>query len=362
MLHLVIQQFWWPSLKKDIETYVASCPVCASAKRPPGKLPGLLQDVARPTAPWREISMDFIVDLPESTGQTVIWVVTDLFSKQAHFIPCSKIPSAKLLARLFIIHVYRLHGVPERVVSDRGVQFTSNFWREFLKLIGSTQGLSSAHHPQTNGACERTNGVLEQYLRCYINYQQDNWVDLLPFAEVAYNNSVHSSTGFTPFKVATGQDFVPIPELPHERPNVQSLDDWISQLQLNWPVAHKALDEVHQSHKKFADRKRAPQKSYQVGDKVFLSTKYLQTIQKSKKLGPKYVGPFPIEQIVNPVTVQLTLPKTLRRIHPVFHVSLLKPEHTCTLRLTQTDPPVPLLIEGEQHFEIKEILDSRKWR
>ncbi|XP_060539362.1 queuine tRNA-ribosyltransferase catalytic subunit 1 isoform X1 [Pantherophis guttatus] len=135
-VHLIKRQFWWPALKKDIEAYVASCPVCASAKRPPGKPPGLLQSVARPNAPWKEISMDLIVDVPESGGCTVIWAVTDLFSKQVHFIPCSKIPSAKTLAKLFIQHVYRLHGAPKGIISDRGVQFTSNFWKEFLGLIG----------------------------------------------------------------------------------------------------------------------------------------------------------------------------------------------------------------------------------
>lgn len=360
-LHLIKRQFWWPALKRDIENYVASCPVCASAKRPPGKTPGLLQNVARPTAPWKEISMDFIVDLPPSEGCTVIWVVTDLFSKQVHFIPCTKIPSAKSLATMFVRHIYRLHGAPTRIISDRGVQFTSLFWREFLTLIGSAQGLSSAHHPQTNGACERTNGVLEQYLRCYVNYQQDDWVGLLPFAEVAYNNSVHSSTGFTPFQVVSGQDFVPIPELSKIEPSCPTLAEWLERLRGTWAITRKALDEAHRAHKDQADKKRRPAPKYDVGDKVFLSTKYLHSTQKSKKLGPKYVGPFPITRLINSVTVELLLPKNLRRVHPVFHVSLLKPAVSSPFRsVSDSSPPVPILIDGEQHFEVKSILDSRK--
>lgn len=141
-------------MKKDIEHYVPSCPVCASVKRYPGKTPGLLQPVASPTTPWNEISMDFIVELPDSAGNTVIWVVTDLFSKQAHFVACPKIPSAQTLAKMFVQHIYQLHGAPECTISDRSVQFTSSFWQEFLKMLSTAQGLSSSHHPQTNGGCE----------------------------------------------------------------------------------------------------------------------------------------------------------------------------------------------------------------
>lgn len=173
--------------------------MCASAKGHTGKPPGLLQPVANPTAPWKKISMDFIIELPKSLGNTVIWVTTDLFSKQINFVACPKILSVRTLAKLFVQQIYCLHGDPERIISDRGVLFTSSFWQEFLKLVGSSQGLSSLHHLQTNGACEHTNGILEQYLRCYISYQQDNLADLLPFVEVVYNNSIHSSTRFAPF-------------------------------------------------------------------------------------------------------------------------------------------------------------------
>lgn len=111
--------------------------------------------------------MDFIVELPESLGNMVIWVIIDLFSNQMHFVPCQKTPSVHILVKLFVQHVYRLHRAPERIVSDRGVQFTAQFWQECLKLLWTTQGLSPSHHPETNGACEYVNGVLEQYLRLH---------------------------------------------------------------------------------------------------------------------------------------------------------------------------------------------------
>lgn len=219
MLHLTRRQFWWPKMWTDIETYLRQCPVCAMSKPKPGKPFGLLQSVANPCKPWEEIAMDFIVELPNSRGHTMIWTVIDLFSKQAHFIPCKGLPSAQHLACLFVHHIYQLHGVPKCIISDRGVQFTVKFWRNFLCYIGSAQGLSSAFHPSTNGAVEWTNTMVECYLRAYVSYQQDNWCELLPFAETAYNNSVHRSTGFTPFKIVTGKDFPAIPELDGRRPS-----------------------------------------------------------------------------------------------------------------------------------------------
>lgn len=186
----------------------------------------------------------------------MIWVVVDLFSKRAHFIPCTSIPTAKKLAKLFLQHVYRLHGAPKRIISDRGPQFTSKFWKQFTTLIGSTQALSSSFHPQTDGSTEILNSLLEQYLRCFTNHQQDNWSELLPFAEVAYNNTIHQSTGFTPYKVATGQDFLPFPELPTKQDTGFTPDQWITNLTQLWPQISSALQHAREQHKKFADRKR----------------------------------------------------------------------------------------------------------
>lgn len=169
-LQLTNHQFWWPRLKQDVEEYVHCCVTFTTMKKQPGKPPRLLQPVASPLRPWEEIAMDFTVDLLASQGKTVIWTVIDLFSKQAHFVACEGLPSTCKLAKMFIAHIYRLHGVLQRVISDRGVQFTARFWHRFLTMIGSTQGLSSAFHLATNVAAETTNVMIEQYLRCYIKH------------------------------------------------------------------------------------------------------------------------------------------------------------------------------------------------
>lgn len=117
-LHLTNRQFWWPQIKKGIEDYVRSCVTCTTMKKQQGKPPGFLQPVASPVKPWEEVAMDFIVDLPESQGNTVVWTIIDLFSKQAHFVACPGLPSARKLAKLFITHIYHPHGVTWRIVSN----------------------------------------------------------------------------------------------------------------------------------------------------------------------------------------------------------------------------------------------------
>lgn len=180
---------------------VRCCTICATTKPHPGQPFGLLQSVANPNMPWEEITMDFIVDLPSSNGNTVIWTIVDLFSKQAHFVPCPGLPSAWKLSKMFIQHIYRLHGVSCCIILDRGVQFTAKFCCHFLTLIGSSQGLSTAYHLNTNGTVEWVNTMVEWYIQCYVSYQQTDWADLLPFPEVAYSNMIHRSTGETPFKL-----------------------------------------------------------------------------------------------------------------------------------------------------------------
>ncbi|XP_039213407.1 uncharacterized protein LOC120314410 [Crotalus tigris] len=355
-LHHIRRQFWLPHLKPDVETYVKACHVCATAKPRVGKPMGLLQKVADPRQPWEEIAMDFIVELPSSRNYPVIWTVIDLFSKQAHFIPCKGLPSAQRLARMFVQHVYRLHSVPQRIISDRGVQFTAQFWRTFLTLIGSSQGLSSAYHPSTNGAAERANAMVERYLRSYVTFQQTDWADLLPFTEVAYNNTIHSSTGFAPFRVVNGVEFVPFPEWSDGTGNVYMPQAWMTRLTGLWGIIKDALQRAEATTKHQADKKRTEHPPFKVGDWVYLSTKYLRLPVPNKKLGPKYVGPFQVVKVINPVTVRLRLPPLLGKVHPVFHSSLLKLVQGPAVGAKGPGPVI-----GEE-YEVQEIIDSRMRR
>uniref|UniRef100_A0A2D4IPV6 Gypsy retrotransposon integrase-like protein 1 n=1 Tax=Micrurus lemniscatus lemniscatus TaxID=129467 RepID=A0A2D4IPV6_MICLE len=355
-LHLVKRQFWWPHMRAFIDKYVKGCKECAMSKYRIGKPIGPLQVVAEPTHPWQEIAMDFIVDLPQSQGHTVIWTVIDMFSKQAHFIPCKSLPSAKQLASLFIKHIYRLHGAPSRIISDRGVQFTAQFWRSFLAILGTSQGLSSAYHPCTNGAAERANALIERYLRSYTSLQQTKWIEFIPFAEYAYNNTVHSSTGYSPFFIVYGKEFKPLPDLTQDTPEHRlnpSVHEWSIAATGCWKDVKKALEQTSQRVKAQVDKKRMNTKPYQVGDKVLLSTKNIKIKFSHKKLEPRYIGPFTIKEVINPVTVKLDLPNWLGKIHPVFHINLLK-EYIAQEEEAITLPTIPT-----QYVDIDKILDVR---
>ena len=149
--------------------------------------------------------MDFITGLPKSkpsyseTRFNVIFVVVDRLTKMANYIPTRKDTNSEQVARLYFDNIFRLHALPDSIISDRGTQFTSVFPRTLCKLVGITLKLPTRFHPQTDGQTERVNAILEQYLRGYINYQSDNWCELLTIAEFAYNNTISATTGITLF-------------------------------------------------------------------------------------------------------------------------------------------------------------------
>jgi len=143
--------------------------------------------------------MDFITDLPTVRTKNSILVVVDRFTKMAHFTPCSKSITAEETVQLILDEIVKLHGLPEEIVSNRGLHFASKFWHRLFELLGVDIRLSSAFHLETDGQTERTNQTLEQYLRCTVNYKQDDWLDLLSQAKFAYNNIAHASTEISPF-------------------------------------------------------------------------------------------------------------------------------------------------------------------
>src|SRR5882724_7004656 len=148
--------------------------------------------------------MDFIEGLPLSDGHDTILVVVCRLTKMALFLPTFQHIDAEDLARIFLSQVFAKHGTPTDIVSNRGKHFISRFWRSLCQLLSIKANLSTAYHPETDSQTECVNQILEQYLRVYVNYQQDDWVNLLPLAEFAYNNTSHSVTMVTPFFMNKG--------------------------------------------------------------------------------------------------------------------------------------------------------------
>ncbi|KAE8206965.1 hypothetical protein CF327_g7448 [Tilletia walkeri] len=196
-LDLVRRDFFWPHMRKFIHNYVDTCDSCSRTKPQRHKPYGPLHSLHVPIPPWTDVAMDFVEALPNSFGFDAILVIVDRLTKMALFIPTYTTLTSPDLAKLYLQHVFSKHGLPDTIVSDRGSEFTSSFWRSLCKLLGIKQALSTAYHPQTDGQTERVNQSLEQYLRTFTNYQQSDWSDFLPLAEFAYNNSEHSTTQTT---------------------------------------------------------------------------------------------------------------------------------------------------------------------
>eukprot|EP00253_Pinus_taeda_P002216 PITA_02216 len=192
-------------MKNGILTFVGECDVCQRHKGEIIKLPGTLQPLPIPTSVWIYVSMDFITSLPKSDNKSVIMVVVDRLSKYAHFCTLPHPFTPTLVALALMDQIFKLHGMPTSIVSDRDPTFTSKFWQELFKLQGIQLQLSTAYHPQTNGQTEAVNKCLETYLRCFTSERQHQWVQWLPLVEWWYNTNYHEATMMTPYEVVYGQ-------------------------------------------------------------------------------------------------------------------------------------------------------------
>ena len=196
----VRRNFYWPRQYGFVRKYIRACEVCQRVKpSPSSRAP--LQPLPVPADCWESVSMDFIFGFPEDKHKnTGILVFVDRFSKMVHLVAVRESITAKDCARVFIDTIFRLHGLPREIVSDRDPRFTAEFWQSVFQTLGTRLTMSTSDHPETDGQTERANRVLEEILRGYV-HSFTSWSEFLPMAEFAINNSVHASTTHTPFFV-----------------------------------------------------------------------------------------------------------------------------------------------------------------
>lgn len=365
----ICRQFVWPNMYDEIKQYVKTCLACQSNK-PSSQLPiGLLQPLAIPPHPWHTVSMDLITQLPRTdTGYDAIYVVVCKLTKYVYYIPCLTADSAVDLADRFFKQVVRHRGVPKVIISDRDTRFTSIFWRSLWNLLGTQLSMSTAFHPQTDGQTERANRTLEEGLRAYINYHQRDWDKHLIPLEIAFNSRKHASTGFTPYYLNCGQE-IQLP-LDHAVQTAigssvnQTATDRLKDLTRDIEQAKINIKQAQEKQAKYADQHRRTV-DFKVGDQVLLSTENLKLAidGQTPKLMSKYIGPFPIIRMAGPLACELALPSSMR-IHPVFHVNLLKPYHDGAsqfpFRPIPDRPPPDILPDGEEAWEVERILNKRE--
>src|SRR4051794_25451824 len=360
-LELVRRQFFWPTLVKDTKEYVNSCEECQRNKPSHQKAAAMLQPLPIPDRKWDVVTMDFITQLPPTkNGHDAIFVVVDKLSKTIKAIPTVTTVTAPEVADLFFQHVFRHFGLPSIIISDRDARFTGKFWQTLWTKLGMKLAMSTAFHPQTDGQTERANQVLEQVLRNYTTYEQDNWDELLPFAEFAYNNSVNTSTGFSPFYVLYGQEVNTWSTIVHATNNPEAttktdkVTDIIESVKKNLTAARETQATNYNKHHRDVQ--------FDVGDKVLLSTKNLKlaalALAPSRKFLPRFTRPFTITSVISPVAYHLDLPANLK-IHPTFHISLLKP-YINSDTFPRPQPPPPDIIDNTEEYEVERIIGERK--
>ena len=211
----------------------------------------------------------------------------------AIYLPCRKDIDSPELARLFFEHVLCQHGLPDNIITDRGGQFYSQFWKQVCSHLSVDHRLSTAFHPQTDGQTECQNQTMEQYLRAYTNYEQNDWVQLLPLAQFAYNNAVHASTRFTPFYANYGYN----PTLQFKRPKAKDGTTGGTEVRAE-QEADAFVDRLHETHEQLREHILEAQRwqtkyakgkaiEFKIGEKVWLSTRHIKTQRESKKLDYK---------------------------------------------------------------------------
>jgi hypothetical protein len=322
--------------------------------------------------------------------------IVDHYTKQIHLFPVTTQLTADGVASIYFEQVFPLHGIPKKIISDRGPQFAARSMRALYKRLGIDAGLTTAYHPQANGQVERKNQEVEIYLKLFTGKRQverknqeveiylklftgkrqverknqeveiylklftgkrqDDWADLLPTAEFVINSRLNSATGHTPFELLYG--YTPDFTIPVGRPSgIPVLDKRLQNLQVVRKDAEAALRLSKKRMQTDVEQRMKPYK-FNVGDKVWLQAKQIKVHQQSAKLGPKQLGPFKVTEVRSDVDYKLALPPALR-IHDVFHVDRLSPYKGNEVNGQVPPPPEPVVVEGEEEYEVDHIRDSK---
>ena len=369
LYEILSRDYFWPHLHRDCERFCRNCHTCIRNNTSRLRYQGSLKPLPLPAQRWRDISVDFVGPCVRSNGFDCIMVVVDRLSKERHLIPCHTSMSALDLAKLFLRNVWKYHGLPDTIVSDRGSLFVSNLWDAVCHRLRIKAQLSTSFHPETDGQTEITNAFMEQFLRKYVDFSQGDWEEWLPMAEFSANNLASSSTGISPFFANKGyhprMSFGP-PRLTsrtqsNNQPRLDG-DAFASKMESIMEVLRSNLLAAQAAHEHQANRTRNPAPAYRAGDLVFLDRRNITTDRPMQKLEQRFLGPFQVTQAVNSHAYRLNLPPEMSRLHNVFHTNLLRlaPTDPVPGQSQQPAPPVSLDFDGAKLWAIDSILDSRR--
>jgi hypothetical protein len=304
--------------------------------------------------PFGMIALDFITKLPTSQGNDTILTITDHnCSKAALFFPCKETITAEEVAELYGKHMFPHYGIPCKVISDRDPRFMGRFMTTLCAKLGIKQNLSTAYHPQTDGQLERTNQWLEQYIRIFGNYSQDDWANWLPLAQYVHNSWMNEMTKQTLFNLLIGG--LPVSHYPMTKDQL-SEDERMDRIH---EIRSRAKEAITKAQDIIRNKRGTNYKPYHKQDQVWLEATNLKMTHPTAKLALKRYGPFKIKKKVLDVVFQLELPHQWK-IHNVFHASLLTPYVETELHGPNFPEPPPKIIKGDPKFEVEQIIGLRQ--
>jgi hypothetical protein len=319
--------YYWPGMIKKVIKFVNRCRICQHAK---GKRQDtrLYQPLPIPERPWDAISMDFVLELPRmERGFDSIFLVVDIFSKMAHFIPCHKNSNATHVANLFFKEVVRLHGLPRSIVSDMENKFVGHFWITLWKKLGTYFSFNSNYHPQTNGQIEVVNRSVGNLLRSLVIEHHNQWDQILPQEEFAYNDSPNRSTGRSPFQILYGVQPRGVFELRYlEHSEIKSAGEeaFVAEMQKLHSYIRGKLQSSNQEYKRRANQHHR-ELQFEVGDQVLAHLRKERFPRGTyNKLKMDKIGPCNILRKFDANTYEIELPDDVG-ISPIFNASDLYP-------------------------------------
>lgn len=321
---LVSRDFHWDNMSRSIAQFVRNCH-CYGGHVSRRRRQGLLQPLPIADQFWKQISIDFMVELPakSSGGPRFLMVITDRLSKYVQ-LEAMESMTAEACAERFKTAWWRFHGFPSNIITDRGSDWVGHFWSTLCGLVGVKQDLSTAYHPQTDGGTERANQEVQAILRMVVCFEQDDWPDHLAATQLALNNRDSSVTGVSPNRLINGFDVDTIqmafhPETSRLSPKGRAVA-FLNHLKEGIELTQSAIAFAQQRQREGADRSRRPAERFKVGDKVWLSLRNIKTNRPSRKLDWLYAK-YEVTAVPTPLTVTLDVPGEL---HKTFHVDLIE--------------------------------------
>ncbi|UYV72384.1 hypothetical protein LAZ67_9002893, partial [Cordylochernes scorpioides] len=328
----VRKRFYWPGLYRTVSQYIAHCKECQRRKGVPQKPPGLLVPIPPTTSPFQKIGIDYLGRFPIShTGNRWIIVATDYLTRFA-ITKAAATAEATELATFLIEDVILKHGAPREIITDRGRNFMSQTIREINNLNGTIHRFTTAYHPQTNGLTERLNKTLTDMISVYVDVDQKNWDNILPYVTFAYNTARQETTGYSPFFLVHGQEVeTPLDSILPCQP-AGTTEDYLGHLVTNAEDARMlARLNILQAQSKDKERydKKHQEVTYKEGDLVWVFTP-VRTVGLSEKLLKRYFGPYRVIRKISSVNYQVegvTNTRRRRKTQDIVHVVRMKPYH-----------------------------------